>query len=52
MADVDKPLAGITVVETLWQNGQSPSASWPHAPAGWRITAANRSADWVIWRHA
>jgi hypothetical protein len=46
------PPAGVNVVETPWPNGPSASASWPHAPAGWRITAASRSADWVIWRHA
>jgi uncharacterized membrane protein YhaH (DUF805 family) len=46
------PPAGVNVVETPWPNGPSASASWPHAPAGWRIVAANRSAGWVIWRHA
>jgi hypothetical protein len=46
------PPAGVNVVETPWPNGPSASASWPHAPAGWRIAAANRSADWVIWRKA
>ena len=46
------PPAGVTVVETLWPNGQSASASWPHAPAGWRIVASNRSAAWVVWRRA
>jgi len=46
------PPAGVTVVETLWPNGQAASASWPHAPAGWRIVASNRSAGWVVWRHA
>jgi len=46
------PPAGVNVVETLWPNGSSASASWPHAPAGWRVVAANRPAGWVIWRHA
>jgi hypothetical protein len=46
------PPAGVNVVETPWPNGPSASASWPHAPAGWRIVASNRSAGWVIWRHA
>jgi hypothetical protein len=46
------PPAGVNVVETLWPNGTSASASWPHAPAGWRVVASNRSAGWVIWRHA
>jgi hypothetical protein len=40
------------VVETPWPNGTSASASWPHAPTGWRIVASNRSAGWVVWRHA
>jgi len=46
------PPAGVTVVETPWPNGTSASASWPHAPTGWRIVASNRSAGWVVWRHA
>ncbi len=46
------PPAGVNVVETLWPNGTSASASWPHAPPGWRIVASNRPAGWVIWRHA
>jgi hypothetical protein len=46
------PPAGVNIVETLWPNGTSASASWPHAPAGWRVVAANRPAGWVIWRHA
>jgi hypothetical protein len=46
------PPAGVNVVETLWPNGSSASASWPHAPAGWRVVASNRPAGWVIWRHA
>jgi hypothetical protein len=46
------PPAGVTVVETLWPNGTSASASWPTAPAGWRIAASDRSAGWVIWRRA
>ena len=46
------PPARINVVETSWPNGSSTSASWPHAPAGWRVVAANRPAGWVIWRHA
>jgi hypothetical protein len=46
------PPAGVNVVETPWPNGSSASASWPHAPAGWRIVASNQPAGWVIWRHA
>ncbi len=44
------PPAGATVVETPWPSGQSASASWPHAPAGWRIVASDASAGWVAWR--
>jgi hypothetical protein len=45
------PPAAVNVVETPWPNGPSASASWPHAPAGWRIVASDQSAGWVIWRH-
>jgi hypothetical protein len=45
------PPAGVNVVETPWPNGSSPSASWPHAPAGWRVVATSRPAGWVILRH-
>ncbi len=44
------PPAGVTVVETVWPNGQPASASWPHAPRGWRIVATDRSGGLVIWR--
>ena len=43
------PPAGVTVVELPW-TGQSARASWPHAPAGWRIAASDASAGWVAWR--
>jgi hypothetical protein len=46
------PPARVNVVEALWPNGSSASASWPHAPAGWRVVASNRPAGWVVWRHA
>ena len=46
------PPARVNVVETQWPNGISASASWPHAPAGWRVVASNRPAGWVVWRHA
>jgi hypothetical protein len=46
------PPAGVNIVETSWPNGSSASASWPHAPAGWRTVAASRPAGWVIWRRA
>jgi uncharacterized membrane protein YciS (DUF1049 family) len=44
------PPADVTVVETVWPNGQSASASWPHAPRGWRIVGTDRSGGLVIWR--
>jgi hypothetical protein len=46
------PPAGVSVVEVPWPSGQSARASWPHAPAGWRVAAANASAGWVVWRKA
>ncbi len=44
------PPAGVTVVEVPWATGQPARASWPHAPAGWRITASDAGAGWVAWR--
>jgi len=44
--------AGTTVVETGWRAGQPARASWPQAPAGWRIVASNQATGWVIWREA
>ena len=44
------PPAGVTVVEVPWSTGQSARASWPNAPAGWRIAASDASAGWVVWR--
>jgi hypothetical protein len=43
------PPAGVNVVETGWPAGKPASASWPQAPAGWRIVASNQ-AGWVAWR--
>jgi hypothetical protein len=45
------PPAGVTVVEVPW-TGQSVRASWPQAPAGWRVAASDASAGWVVWRKA
>lgn len=28
----------------------APTASWPNAPAGWYVAAANMTAGWVVWR--
>jgi hypothetical protein len=44
------PPANATVVEVYWPAGQPASASWPHAPAGWRVVLTDRSDDWVAWR--
>jgi hypothetical protein len=46
------PPAGVTVVETGWPAGQPAKASWPQAPAGWRIVASNQAGGWVVWRKA
>jgi hypothetical protein len=44
------PPADATVVEAAWPAGQPERASWPDAPAGWRVVAANRFGSWVVWR--
>jgi hypothetical protein len=44
------PPAGVTVVDAAWPAGRPARASWPDAPAGWRIVAANRFGSWVVWR--
>ena len=46
------PPAGVTAVEMPWTTGQSAQASWPHAPAGWRVVASNQAGGWVLWRKA
>ena len=46
------PPAGVTVVETAWPAPGPASASWPNAPAGWRVVASNRAGGWVVWRDA
>ncbi len=46
------PPAGVTAVEMPWPGGQPAQASWPHAPAGWRVVAANSAGGWVLWRKA
>ena len=43
------PPANATVVEVHWATGPA-QASWPRAPAGWRVVASNRSWSWVAWR--
>jgi hypothetical protein len=45
------PLAyDATVVEVAWPAGQPARSSWPQAPAGWRIVAADATDGWVAWR--
>ncbi len=44
------PPVGVTVVDAVWPTGQPARASWPDAPAGWRVVAANRVGSWVVWR--
>jgi len=46
------PPAGVTVIDAAWPAGQPTQASWPDAPAGWRVIAANRFGSWVIWRRS
>ena len=47
-----QPPAGVTVVEMPWSAGQPAQASWPYAPVGWRVVAANQAGRWVLWRKA
>jgi hypothetical protein len=44
------PPADVSVVETPWPATGPASASWPNAPAGWRVVASNRAGGWVAWR--
>ena len=44
------PPADATVVEMTWPAGQPASASWPRAPAGWRVVLTDRIDGWVAWR--
>ena len=44
------PPAGATVVEVAWPAGQPAAATWPHAPAGWRVVLTDRVDGWVAWR--
>jgi hypothetical protein len=46
------PPAGVTVIDADWPTGQPARASWPEAPAGWRIVASNRFGSWVVWRRS
>jgi hypothetical protein len=44
------PPANATVVEVAWPSGQPAAASWPKAPAGWKIALENPVDGWVAWR--
>jgi hypothetical protein len=44
------PPAGATVVEVAWASGQPAAATWPHAPAGWRVVLTDPVDGWVAWR--
>ncbi len=44
------PPQGATVVEVPWPAGRPARASWPKAPAGWRIVASDAAGGWVAWR--
>ena len=46
------PPADVTVIDAAWPTGQPARASWPAAPAGWRVVAANRFGSWVVWRRS
>ena len=46
------PPAGVTVIDADWPTGQPARASWPEAPAGWRVVASNRLGSWVVWRRS
>jgi hypothetical protein len=47
---LQSPPADVTVVDVVWPKRQPAWASWPDAPAGWRIVATNRFGGWVVWR--
>jgi hypothetical protein len=44
------PPGDATVVEMAWPTGQPAAASWPRAPAGWRVVLTDRVDGWVAWR--
>ena len=44
------PPANATVVEVAWSGRQPAAASWPQAPAGWRIAVEDQVDGWVAWR--
>jgi hypothetical protein len=38
------------VVEVAWPTGLPAAASWPQAPAGWRVVLEDEVDGWVAWR--
>jgi len=44
------PPGDAAVVEVPWPTGKPARASWPQAPAGWRIAVWDRADGWVAWR--
>jgi hypothetical protein len=46
------PTADVKVVEAGWTASRPARASWPQAPAGWRIVASSQAGGWVTWRKA
>ena len=44
------PPANATVVEVAWSGRPPAAASWPQAPAGWRIVLEDWVDGWVAWR--
>ena len=50
--DIQPPPVNATVVEVAWPAGQPAQASWPQAPAGWRVVASDRTGNWVAWRRS
>jgi hypothetical protein len=47
---VSQPPTDATVVEMAWPAGKPASASWPSAPADWKIVLEDPIDGWVAWR--
>jgi hypothetical protein len=43
------PPAGTDVVEVPWIAGVAEHDTWPTAPAGWHVIAADQETGWVAW---
>ncbi|MEU5880146.1 hypothetical protein [Spirillospora sp. NPDC047279] len=46
-----QPPVGVDRVLMVWPEGRPPAASWPKAPAGWKVVQSRRGpeGDWVAW---